>query len=87
MPGATAGTPVRVDQDAVGAGYRRLAEVRSQLAGLCERIAGVEDSLALTLNEIAKTATKQRAERLRKLASAAQDYAASERVRAREYSE
>ena len=66
--------------------HARVTEVRNRLAGLCLQIAEVEGHVAATFSEIARTATDERAARLRILASAARDYAAQERSRAQEYS-
>ena len=63
----------------------RVAQTRSHLAGLCEQIAALEDSLGDTLTDLAETAAEDRAERLRTLASAAHSYAVKERARAKLY--
>jgi hypothetical protein len=64
-----------------------MVRTRNHLAGLCEQIAEVEDSLGDTLTGLADTASEERAGRLRTLASAAHEYAAKERGRAKLYDE
>ena len=63
----------------------RHSSIRNDLAGLCRHIAAVEDGLAVTFDEIARTATHERARRLQSLASDARQHAAAERTRAEDY--
>lgn len=63
----------------------RHSSIRNDLAGLCLHIAAVEDGLAGTFDEIARTATQERARRLHSLASDARQHAAAERARAEDY--